>query len=104
MEISMTELRALMIEKGADNPFADKIGKSVFIRTVTYHYTGRVVRIIGDFVELEKAAWIADSGRLTQALEKEDFSEVETYPRPIRINTTSIVDFTEIEKDQVSQR
>lgn len=103
MEIYLSELKELIGEKSV-NPMADMVGKSVFIRTVTYHYTGKVVKIIGDFVELEKAAWIADSGRFTDALATEEFSEVEVYKNPIRVNTTSIVDFTEIEKGPVSQK
>ena len=103
MEIRLEELQALVGGK-SQNPFADKIGKNVFVRTVTYHYTGRVECVVGDFVELSKAAWIADSGRFTQALETETFDEVEIYKNPIRINVQSIVDFTELSTVQESQK
>ena len=103
MEIKIEELQSIIGSK-SQNPFADLIGKNVFIRTVTYHYTGKIERIIGDFVELSKAAWIADSGRFTQAVETGDFDEVEIYKNPIRINTTGIVDFTEISKLPESQK
>jgi hypothetical protein len=103
MEIKIEELQSIIGGK-PQNPFVDLIGKNVFIRTVTYHYTGKVERIIGDFIELSKAAWIADSGRFTEAIKNEEFDEVEVYKNPIRINTTSIVDFTEISKLQESQK
>lgn len=35
------------------------LGKSVFIRTVTHYYTGRVVALTPDVVQLADAAWIA---------------------------------------------
>lgn len=35
------------------------VGRKVFIRTVTHHYTGRITLIEPDAVVLENAAWIA---------------------------------------------
>ena len=74
---------------GADNPTTIKesnhespfsIGESLFIRTVTYHLTGKVVgiKVIAGtaFLVLEQAAWIADSGRFTQAINNGTLSEV----------------------------
>lgn len=103
MEIKLEELLAITGGKST-NPFSDKIGKNVFIRTVTYHYIGKVERVFGDFVELSTAAWVADSGRFADALKREDFDEVEPFPNPIRINVTSVVDFTELAQLRASQR
>ena len=48
------------------------------MRTVTYHLTGRVIAIDGDWLTLEKAAWIADSSRYADAVnEPDNLSEVE---------------------------
>ena len=54
-----------------------KIGHAYFFRTVTYHLVGRVTAIIGDFVILVDAAWIADSGRFHLALANGTLNEVE---------------------------
>lgn len=76
-----------------------EVGKQYFIRTVTYHSTGRVKAIVGDYLILEKGAWIADSGRLNDALkkgfDKVDSAEIEPYELEWMINTGSIVDACE---------
>jgi len=65
---------------------ANNVGSAVFIRTVTYHYTGRVVRETDTEIELDDAAWIADSGRFCQALITGQFSEVEPYPSGMTVS------------------
>ena len=54
-----------------------KIGKNYFVQTVTHYYTGKLVKVFPGELVLSAAAWIADTGRLTQALEKGVFDEVE---------------------------
>jgi len=66
-------------------------GKSYFIRCVTYHTVGKVKAIVGDFLVLEHASWIADSGRFMQAIKDGKLSEVEPTGDCI-INLQSIVD------------
>ncbi len=56
------------------------VGEAVFIRTVTMHYTGRLVRVTAGELVLTDAAWIADSGRFHVALASGTLSEVEPYP------------------------
>src|SRR3990167_11478264 len=63
-----------------DMPF--KIGSCYFIRTVTYFATGRVKAIVGNFLVLEDAAWIADTGRFKEAIMEGKLSEVE----PVEVN------------------
>jgi hypothetical protein len=57
-----------------------EVGKAYLIRTVTLHYTGRVVAVTDFDVMLEDAAWVADTGRYHECLELGKFSEVEPYP------------------------
>lgn len=52
----------------------------VFIRTVTMHYTGRLVEVGPSELVLEDAAWVADSGRFGAALASGDLKEVEPFP------------------------
>ena len=68
------------------------IGDSVFIRTVTYHYTGRISAIYPGEIVLADAAWIADSGRFHVALATGTLSEVEPYPAGVVISRGAIVD------------
>jgi hypothetical protein len=66
-------------------------GQAYFIRTVTYHTVGRVKSVTGNFVELEEASWVADSGRFSQAIKKGTLSEVEPVGT-VFVNMDSIVD------------
>jgi hypothetical protein len=71
-----------------------QIGEAYFIRTVTFHYTGKLVAVWPKELVLEEAAWIADDGRFADALESGEFNEVEPYPMKARviINRDVIVD------------
>jgi len=71
------------------------IGKSVFIRTVTLYYTGRLVKVEDKFLVLTDAAWIADTGRLSEALISGQFNEVEPMPGPILVAINAIVELSE---------
>ena len=73
--------------------YDDMIGRKYYFRTVTYHQVGRVVGIVGDFVELEDASWIGDSGRWMQAIKDGKLNEVEPTGT-FFVNITTIVDFT----------
>ena len=55
-------------------------GQAVFVRTVTHHYTGRVVSITDRWLVLEDCAWIADDGRFSECLANGTPSEVEPFP------------------------
>lgn len=79
-------------EKVDVSDLKDLIGKNWFFRTVTYHSVGRVVKIIGNFLQLEKASWVADSGRFTQAIKEGTLSEVEPVGDCF-VNLQSVVDF-----------
>ena len=60
------------------NTLQDFVGKSFFFRTVTYHIIGKVVKILPmGILKLEKASWVADSGRFTQAIKEGSLDEVE---------------------------
>lgn len=74
----------------APHPYV--IGVSVFIRTVSYHYTGRVAAVYPGEIVLTDAAWVADSGRWSVALTTGLLTEVEPYPGEVIISRGSIVD------------
>jgi len=70
----------------------DMVGEKFYFRTVTYHLTGRVKKVIGSILELENAAWIADSGRFMAAIKEGKLNEVEPVGRAY-ININSVTDF-----------
>lgn len=74
------------------------IGKKVFIRTVTNYYTGQLAEY-GEFLHLEEAAWIADTGRFADALKNGQLHEVEPFPADCWIATGSVVDISEWHHD-----
>jgi len=57
-----------------------KIGSAYLIRTVTMIQTGRLVAVTEHELILEDAAWIADTGRFSDALRGGGFLEVEPFP------------------------
>ena len=74
----------------ADLPF--EVGGKYFIRTVTYFATGQVKKIIGKFLVLEDAAWIADTGRFRQAIMDGVLDEIEPVEVDMYLNTDTITD------------
>jgi len=70
---------------------SDFIGKKLFIRTVTYHLTGEVDKIVGKLFHLKTASWVADSGKFSEAIKNGTLSEVE-YVGEAWVNIDTIVD------------
>lgn len=62
-----------------------EVGANYFIRTVTNFYTGKLVAVTDKELVLKDAAWIADTGRFADALEKGTLNEVEPYPDGTRV-------------------
>lgn len=83
-----------------------EIGKSYFFRTVTYHSVGKVVAREGDWLRLEGASWVADSGRFMQAMATGVLEEVEPVgnERVLYVNLAACADYIpwmhELPKDQ----
>lgn len=71
------------------------IGKNVFLRTVTHHYTGRLTAVSKRWLTLEDAAWIADDGRFSACLANGTPTEIEPFPAgPVLIGAGSVIDLT----------
>jgi hypothetical protein len=74
---------------GTELPFV--VGKSYFIRTVTYHSLGKVESIKGSFLVLSDACWVADSGKFSKAIKEGDLNEVE-FVGDMIVSITSVCD------------
>lgn len=78
-----------------DHPW--EIGKNYLIRTVTMIDAGKLVAVTSQELVLEDAAWIADTGRFANALEKLDFNEVEPFPAGrVIIGRGAVIDAVQI--------
>lgn len=93
----MSELRAnvvqsVLVSNKGTTPKGFIIGEKVLIRTLTYFSTGRVVGETGNFVILEDAAFVADTGNLTAAINEGTLSEFCSFNGPLRVNMNNIVD------------
>jgi len=81
------------------------IGEVYLVRTVTMIDTGRVVRVTPQEIVLEDAAWIADTGRFSDAIEKVEFDEVEPFPAgQVIIGRGAIIDACQIKKAPRKQK
>lgn len=69
-----------------------EVGKAYFIRTCTYHLTGKVRSIVGGFLVLDDAAWIADSGRFMNTLKEGTLKEVEPMPDGTIVSLSAVTD------------
>jgi len=97
IEISDETYEKLKTQLGEDSfkdiaSLSDMVGEKFFFRTVTYHLTGRVKRVMGSILEIENAAWIADSGRFMNAIKDGTLNEVEPVGRAY-LNINSVTDF-----------
>lgn len=79
----------------AGHPY--KVGRPYFIRTVTHHLTGKLVRVTAKELVLESAAWIADDGRFHDALKTGKLNEVEPFPSQceVIVGRGSVIDAVE---------
>ena len=98
------ELAALFGQKqDAMQPF--EIGSTYLIRTVTMIDTGKVVRVGPTEIVLIDAAWIADTGRFSEAVKKAEFGEVEAFPDgEVIIGRGSIIDAVKITRSPRSTK
>jgi hypothetical protein len=83
-------------DSNKSHPF--KIGENYFIRTVTMSHDGKLEAVYDDILVLSSASWVADSGRLSDAmrsgLESLSSSEIEPFVNDIFIGRGALIDMT----------
>ena len=102
-DMTLGELReiAALFNKSVPIPPPEspwEIGENYFLRTVTHHFTGKLVAIHASEIVLAQAAWIADDGRFAAAVKDGTFNEVEPFPADaeVIVNRASLVDALKI--------
>ena len=71
-----------------------RVGNKVLIRTVTNYWIGLVVKLDALEAVLDKAAWVADTGRWHTALDSGELNEVEVSSKApvVSVGRGAIVD------------
>jgi hypothetical protein len=78
-------LRSIFNTEATTQPHPYEIGKTYFLRTVTYHFTGRLVAVFAQELLFEDCAWIPEDGRFADAVATGNFHEVEPFPKGSRV-------------------
>ena len=98
IELTDEQLEAVKENLGVDsfkeiNNYEDLVGEKMFFRTVTYHALGEVKKIVGRFVYLKNASWIADTGRFMNFIKDgvQDNTEIEPV-KEMFLNMDTVVD------------
>ncbi len=86
----MTKKAAIKFDAKTGFPF--KKGDAILIRTVTMYQVGRVQNIGPDSITLDDASWLADIGRLGDALSTGNLNEIERAPSWVVVGRGAIVD------------
>lgn len=71
------------------------VGKKYFVRTVTVYYVGKLKEIKGDWLVLENASWVADTGRFNNFLKNGSCNEHESYVDDVYVPLNAIIDATQ---------
>jgi hypothetical protein len=83
-------------ESNKSHPF--EIGQNYFIRTVTMAHVGKLEAVYDDILVLSNASWVADCGRLSDAmkfgLELVAASELEPFVNNILVGRGALIDMT----------
>jgi hypothetical protein len=83
-------------ESNKSHPF--EIGKSYFIRTVTMAHVGKLEAVYDDVFVFSNASWVADCGRLSDAMtsgfEALSASELEPFVNNIFVGRGALIDMT----------
>lgn len=95
MEIKeVLEIVELMKHKKSAVKHPLTVGQNYFIRTITHYYTGRLKEVVGQWLVLDDASWIADTGRFHDFLKDGKCNEYESFIESVMVPIASIIDVT----------
>ncbi len=86
-ELTVKEIKYIqsLLKGNGENQNPYHVGKNYFIRTVTYHLTGQLIKVTAKELVLKNAAWIACDGRFMQFLRDGILDEVEPFPDDMEV-------------------
>lgn len=88
-------IQSLLKSESGKNNHPYRVGKNYFIRTVTHHLTGKLVKVTSKELVLDDAAWIADDGRFHEALRDGKLNEIEPFPGSVIVGRGALIDCCE---------
>ena len=94
--LTIKEIKGLVdLINGNQESTPYEVGKNYFVCTVTRYFTGHLIAIYKNELVFDQAAWIADTGRYSDALKSGLFSEIEPIEQKQIIHRSAIVDACE---------
>jgi len=86
------------------HPF--QVGKNYFIRTVTMILVGKLEEVFDNELVLSTVAWVADTGRFADCLEKGESSinDIEPFKDDVIVGRNSIIDATLWDHDLLTKQ
>jgi hypothetical protein len=87
------QIKGQLCDGGASEvaSLADFVGQKLFIRTVTWHWVGKVEAVNGTLIELSGASVVFQSGKLDSAVKHGTLSESEFVGRGW-VNASAVAD------------
>ena len=83
-ELTIGQARELTAIFGTTSKKSDdahwEVGENYFVRTVTHHLLGTLVKVSSQELVLTDCSWIADDGRFSEMLSSGVANEVEPFP------------------------
>jgi len=92
------EIKTLLGEAPTKQSSAYPVGKNVIVRTITMIYTGVLEQVTETDFILRQCAWIPETGRYAEFVEKGVVNECEPYPEDliVYINRGAYLDMCEL--------
>lgn len=79
--LTIKELKYLISFNSSDDSHW-VVGKNYFIRTVTHHFVGTLLKVTAAELVLNNCSWIADDGRFSDSVNLgKEFNEIEPYDK-----------------------
>ena len=97
-EVETLEKQKESIGKISLKDSAFVLGENYLIRTITMIYTGKLTKVYEKELVITEAAWIPETERWADTVEKGIFKEVEPYPasNEVILNREAILDVTRV--------
>jgi len=78
-----------------------EVGKNYFLRTVTHHLCGHLIKVTTQELVFNNTSWIPDDGRFHKAVKNGDFNEIEPFPaeRKVIVGRGALIDAISVDFD-----
>jgi hypothetical protein len=82
-------------KEGQESLLPFQVGKTYIVRTVSFANVGKLKSVVGNWLIMAAASWIADTGSWSDCLTKaHSFKMVEPFKDDVYINLDAVIDAT----------